>query len=619
VAVEAVDEVGSPTILATLTVIAAILPNAFVSGLSGPYMRPIPIAASAAMLFSLIAALAVTPWAAVRILGGAAGHFQRQGEDRLTRLYRRVMNPLLHHTAARYGFLALVATMLLGAISLVGFGFVKMKMLPFDNKSEFQVIIDMPEGTTLEETARVAGELAAIVRKQPEVVNVQMYAGIASPYNFNGLVRHYFLRRGSNVADIQVNLVGKSGRKLQSHDIAKRVREQLTPVARRSGARIKVAEVPPGPPVLETMVAEVYGPEQRGQIDIARQIHNIFEKTPGVVDVDWYVEDDQPKYSIRLDREKAALNGITDQNVAQLLRLASVGDSVGLLHAPEEKEDVPIAVRLARASRSDLERLKSLKLRARGDSLVALGEIAQIEGAIEDKSIYHKNLMPVTYVTADLAGVIEGPVYAMLKIAPEIERIQIQEGYRIEQYTASLPPTDTRYAVKWDGEWHITYEVFRDLGLAFAAVLILIYILIVGWFQSFVTPLVIMAAIPFSLVGILPAHGVLSAFFTATSMIGFIAGAGIVVRNSIILVDFIELRLKEGMALDDAVIDAGAVRFRPMMLTAAAVIAGSAIILFDPIFQGLAIALIAGEIASLALSRMTVPVVYYIVNRRRSR
>jgi multidrug efflux pump subunit AcrB len=617
VAVEAVDEVGNPTILATLTVIAAILPIAFVTGLSGPYMRPIPVGASAAV-FSLIVALVVTPWASVRMLGGATGHSRRETEDRLTRLYRRIMHPLLHHPAAGRGFLALVAALFLGSVALVGAGVVKVKMLPFDNKSEFQVIIDMPEGTTLEQTARVAGELAAVVRRQPEVVNVQTYAGIASPYNFNGLVRHYFLRRGSNVADIQVNLAGKSDRRLQSHDIAKRVREQLIPVARRSGARIKVAEVPPGPPVLETVVAEVYGPAQHGQIDIASQVRDVFERTPGMVDVDWYVEDDQPKYRISLDREKAALNSITDEDVARMLRLASVGDSVGLLHAPEEKEDVRIAVRLARASRSDLDRLKSLNLRGRGGSLVALGEIAQIEPMTEDKTIYHKNLMPVTYVTADLAGVIEGPVYAMLKVAPEIERIKIPEGYRVEQYTASLPPTDTRYAIKWDGEWHITYEVFRDLGLAFGAVLILIYILIVGWFQSFVTPLVIMAAIPFSLVGILPAHGVLSAFFTATSMVGFIAGAGIVVRNSIILVDFIELRLKQGMPLDKAVIDAGAVRFRPMMLTAAAVIAGSAVILFDPIFQGLAIALIAGEVASLALSRMTVPVVYYMVNRRRS-
>ena len=622
VAIEAVDEVGNPTILATLTVIAAILPNAFVGGLAGPYMRPIPIVGSVAMVFSLIVALVVTPWAAVRILGSAAGRPHREGEDRFTRFYRRVMDPLLHHTAARYGFLALVAMLLLGSIALVGVGFVKMKMLPFDNKSEFQVIIDMPEGTTLEETARVATELAAVVQKQPEVVNLQTYAGVASPYNFNGLVRHYFLRRGPNVADIQVNLVGKSLRKLQSHDIAKLVREQLIPVARRSGARIKIAEVPPGPPVLETMVAEVYGPAQQGQIQIARQVRNIFEKTAGVVDVDWYVEDDQPKHRILVDREKAALNGITDEDVAKVLRLASAGDSAGLLHAPNdkevEKEDVPIMVRLARARRSDLERLKSLKLRGRGGNLVALGEIAHIESAIEDKSIYHKNLMPVTYVTADLAGVIESPVYAMLKVGPEIERIQIPEGYRIEQFTAGLPPTDSRYALKWDGEWHITYEVFRDLGLAFCAVLILIYILIVGWFRSFVTPLVIMAAIPFSLVGILPAHGLLHAFFTATSMIGFITGAGIVVRNSIILVDFIELRLAQGVPLAQAVIDAGAVRFRPMMLTAAAVIVCSAVILFDPIFQGLAIALMAGEIASLTLSRLTVPVVYFIVNRGRA-
>jgi multidrug efflux pump subunit AcrB len=619
VAVEAVDEVGNPTILATLTVIAAILPIAFVTGLSGPYMRPIPIGASAAMVFSLFVALVVTPWVSVRIFGNSAAPAHREREDRLTSLYRRVMSPLLRNAVASYGFLTVVAVLLLGSIALVGAGFVKMKILPFDNKSEFQIIIDMPEGASLEETAHVAAELAAVVQKQPEVLNLQTYSGIASPYNFNGLVRHYFLRRGPNVADIQVNLVGKSERKLQSHEIAKRVREQLLPVAQRFGARIKVAEVPPGPPVLETMVAEVYGPSQRGQIEIARQIRSVFEKTPGLVDVDSYVEDDQPKYSIRLDREKAALNGITSQDAVRVLRMASAGETVGLLHVSDEKEDVPIVVRLARASRSDLERLKSLKLRGHGGSLVAFSEIARIDTEIEDKSIYHKNLMPVTYVTADLAGIIESPVYAMLKMGPEIERIRIPEGYRIEQYTAGLPSTDTRYALKWDGEWHITYEVFRDLGLAFGAVLILIYILIVGWFQSFVTPLVIMAAIPLSLVGILPAHGLLHAFFTATSMVGFIAGAGIVVRNSILLVDFVELRLKEGMPLEQAVIDAGAVRFRPMMLTAAAVIVGSAVILFDPIFQGLAIALMAGEIASLALSRMTVPVVYFMVNRRRSR
>jgi multidrug efflux pump subunit AcrB len=617
VAVEAVDEVGNPTILATLTVVAAILPMAFVGGLMGPYMRPIPIGASAAILFSLLVAFMVTPWAAVRILKSGSEHGTAEKEDRLTHLYRVVMGHLLHRPMLRWGFLLGVVLLLMGAMSLVYFQFVKVKMLPFDNKSEFQVIVDMPNGTTLEQTARVTELLARESSKQPEVVNLQTYAGTASPYNFNGLVRHYYLRRGSNVADIQVNLRPKSERRLQSHEIAKQVRERLVPIAVRYGARIKVAEVPPGPPVLETLVAEVYGPTQTGQIEIARQVRDLFRQTPGVVDVDWYVEDDQTEYRLLVDKQKAALHGISEEDIARTVQVASAGYQAGLLHAAAEKEDVPITVRLDRAARSDLDRLQDLKIQGRDGRLVALAELVRVEKHIADKSIYHKNLMPVTYVTADVAGSIESPFYAILKVGPRIDRIPIPEGYSIEQTTASQPSRTDRYALKWDGEMHITYEVFRDLGLAFAAVLILIYGLVVGWFQSFVTPLVIMAAIPFSLVGILPAHGLLGAFFTATSMIGFIAGAGIVVRNSIILVDFVELRLKEGMPLDQAVIDAGAVRFRPMVLTAAAVVVGAGVILFDPIFQGLAIALMAGEIASLALSRMTVPIVYFVVNRRR--
>jgi multidrug efflux pump subunit AcrB len=617
VAVEAVDEVGNPTILATLTVVAAILPMAFVGGLMGPYMRPIPIGASAAMVFSLLVALIVTPWAAVRILkpSHAASHGDR--EAFLTRAYRRVMGAILHRTPLRWGFLAGVVGLLLGSVSLFYFQFVKVKMLPFDNKSEFQVIVDMPDGTTLEETERVAGELARAAADQPEVINLQTYAGTASPFNFNGLVRHYYLRRGSNVADIQVNLLAKGDRKLQSHEIAKQVRLRLVPVAERFGARIKVAEVPPGPPVLETLVAEVYGPEQEGRIAIARQIRDLWKRTAGVVDVDWYVEDDQPEYRLAVDKEKAALNGISEDEIARTVQLASAGYQAGLLHADSEKEDVPLIVRLDRAGRSDMERIENVKLAGRAGRLVALGEVVKTERVTGEKSIYHKNLMPVTYVTGDVAGQMESPVYAILKLGPEMDKFRAPGGYSIEQHMAALPTDADRYSMKWDGEWQITYEVFRDLGLAFAVVLILIYALVVGWFQSFVTPLVIMAAIPFSLVGILPAHGLMHAFFTATSMIGFIAGAGIVVRNSIILVDFVELRLREGMALDAAVIDAGAVRFRPMLLTAAAVVVGAAIILFDPIFQGLAIALMAGEVASLGLSRMTVPIVYFIVNRRR--
>ncbi len=619
VAVEAVDEVGNPTILATLTVIAAILPMAFVSGLMGPYMRPIPVGSSAAMVFSLIVAFLVTPWAAIRILKKDSGHGHDHAEDRLTVLYRKVMDRLIHVPFYRYGFLALVTVLLLGSMSLVYVEFVKVKMLPFDNKSEFQVIIDMPEGTTLEETARVTRLLAERTFEQPEVVNVQTYVGTAAPYNFNGLVRHYFLRRGSNVADIQVNLTGKKERDLQSHDIAKKVRERLVPIARQYGARIKVAEVPPGPPVLQTLVAEIYGPAAEGREKLARQILKLFDETPGVVDADWYVEDPQPRQIWRVDRVKAALHGVSVDEVTKTMMAASSGLPAGLMHFEEAKEDIPIVVRLDRATRSDLERLRSLRIMGRAGNLVPLSEIVTVEQTTSEKNIYHKNLMPVTYVTADVAGIMESPVYAILALGPKIARLDIGQGYEIEQYTARQPGDESRYAMKWDGEWHITYEVFRDLGIAFAAVLVLIYVLVVGWFESFLTPIIIMAAIPFSLVGILPAHGLMNAFFTATSMIGFIAGAGIVVRNSIILVDFIELRLKEGMPLDQAVIDAGAVRFRPMMLTAAAVVVGSAVILFDPIFQGLAIALMAGEIASLLLSRVTVPIVYYIFHLRGSK
>jgi multidrug efflux pump subunit AcrB len=618
IAVDAVDEVGNPTILATFAVIAAILPMAFVRGLMGPYMRPIPVGATAAMVFSLLVAFIVTPWASVRLLSreGTASH---GGEGWTTRLYRQSMDRLLHRPLWRYGFLFGVIVLLLGAMSLFAFKVVKVKMLPFDNKSEFQVVIDMPEGTTLEETAAVTREIAETLARVEEVVNYQMYVGTSSPYNFNGLVRHYFLRRGPNEADVQVNLVPKGDRKAQSHDIAKRVRPQVLAVAARHGARVKVAEVPPGPPVLQTLVAEVYGPDYRGQIEVARRILEIFEKSEGVVDVDWYVEDDQPKHRFVVDQEKAALNGVTAEQVAATLTLAVEGMEVGLLHQPREQEDVPILLRFSRADRSRIESLKQIKVSGSQGNLVPLGEVVRVEEETAEKNIFHKNLMPVVYVTADVAGKVESPVYAILSINKSLDKLTMPGGYRMARYVASQPATEEKFSMKWDGEWHITYEVFRDLGLAFAAVLVLIYILVVGWFQSFRTPITIMAAIPFSLVGIIPAHGLMGAFFTATSMIGFIAGAGIVVRNSIILVDFVELRLAQGMPLDQAVIDAGAVRFRPMMLTAAAVIVGASVILFDPIFQGLAISLMAGEVASLLLSRMTVPVLYFLSERRKHR
>ena len=617
VAVEAVDEVGNPTILATFAVIAAILPMAFVSGLMGPYMRPIPVGASAAMIFSLIVAFIVTPWASLRLLrrtpGGKDAHSK---EGWTTKLYRRTMQRLIHIPLYRYGFLLGVVFLLLVSLSLFFFKLVTVKMLPFDNKSEFQVVIDMPEGATLEDTTAAAQEIGLFLSTVPEVVNLQMYVGTSSPYNFNGLVRHYFLRQAPHEADIQVNLVGKEHRTRQSHPLAKAVRPEIQQIAARHGANVKVAEVPPGPPVLQTLVAEIYGPNSERRLQVAREVQRIFEETEGVVDVDSYIESDQVKYRFEIRKEKAALSGVSAQQISSTLRLAVDGFSVGLLHVPQEKEDVDIVLRFPAENRSSLSDLLEIDVEGESGNLVPLGELVQVEEVVQDKSIYHKNLKPVVYVTGDVAGSEESPVYAIMELTDRVSSLEIPEGYEIEQYTSEQPFLTDRLAVKWDGEWHITFEVFRDMGLAFAVVLVLIYILVVGWFESMITPFVIMAAIPFSLVGILPAHWMMGAFFTATSMIGFIAGAGIVVRNSIILVDFIELRLKEGMPLEDAVVDAGAVRFRPMMLTAAAVIVGASVILFDPIFQGLAISLMAGEVASLLLSRMAVPILYFLAGRR---
>jgi len=468
----------------------------------------------------------------------------------------------------------------------------------------------------LEHTASAAMEMGEYLRTVNEVTDYQIHVGTSGPFNFNGLVRHYYLRRGPNLADIQVNLVEKGHRTQQSHAIAKRVRPVLKKIADRYNARVKIAEVPPGPPVLSTLVAEIYGPDYKRQQEIAENVMKIFQDTPGVVDVDWFMEEDQPRYYLEVDKEKAALHGVSVAQITKTLELAVSGRQVGLLHQPLEKEDVPIILRLPLPARAGIQRLEAVKIASADGSLVPLSALIRTRKTDVDRSIYHKNLMPVVYVIGDVAGEKESPVYAILEMRKKINAITIPEGYKITQHTAKIPQSDRKYAMKWDGEWHITYEVFRDLGIAFGVVLVLIFVLVVGWFQSFTTPLVIMAAIPFSLIGILPAHGMLGAFFTATSMIGFIAGAGIVVRNSIILVDFIELRLKEGMPLSQAVVDAGAVRFRPMMLTAAAVVVGASVILFDPIFQGLAISLMAGEVASLLFSRMTVPILYFLDKRR---
>ena len=645
IAVEAVDEVGNPTILATWAVIAAVLPMAFVSGLMGPYMRPIPIGSSAAMLFSLLVAFAVTPWAALKVL---RGHFPRNSaspsfvdaplteeeeaaeeampDTAFTRLYQRAMRPLIRRRAWRWTFLSLVAAATLGAVGLAGLGIVKVKMLPFDNKSEFQVIINMPEGSTLEQTARVAREMAASVSTEPEVRDYQVYVGTASPFNFNGLVRHYFMRRGSNVADLQVNLLPKGERRAQSHDIARRIRPRLAAIAQSYRAAIAIAEVPPGPPVLQTIVAEVYGPSEESRLKLAATVREVFRATGGVVDIDWYVEALQPKAVLHVDRDKAALQGISEESISRTVQMATQGYAVTLLHAPNEREPVNVVMELPRAFRARTNDLLALPVRSETDPqapLVPIRELVTVEETRGERNIYHKNLKNVTYVTADVAGVVESPIYAIFAMNRELARLNGRDfggtRQKIQIYNATMPSDDREPAMKWDGEWQVTIEVFRDLGLAFVAVCILIYMLMVGWFKNYATPLIVMTVIPFSLVGIMPAHAALGAFFTATSMIGFMAGAGIVVRNSIILVDFIELRLARGRPLADACVESGAVRFRPMMLTALAVVVGGLVILSDPIFQGLAISLLFGAIASLVISPIAVPVIYYMTHARRGR
>ncbi len=625
-AVKAVDEIGNPTVLATFAVIASILPMGFVGGLMGPYMRPIPVGASMAMLFSMLIAFIVTPYFAYRFMRkeargsgpGAHGGDGGDADSKLTAFYRHWMGRLIHEKRLRYGFLAAVALLLILSCSLILFQGVTVKMLPFDNKNELQVIVDAPDGTPLEQTARMVREMGDALRKVPEVTDFQMYIGSSAPFNFNGLVRHYYLRKGSNLADIQVNLLPKDRRKDQSHDIAKRIRPLLKSVADRYGARVKVAEIPPGPPVLATLVAEIYGPDDAKRADVAARVKAILAKTRGIVDVDWYREDDRPKASLEVDREKAALSGVAVEDVARTLAIALGGENVGMLHQGREKEPVAINLRLPVGQRGSLADLATVNVSgSRG--VVPLSQLVREVTSSGDKTLYRKNLKNVVYVTADVAGEIEAPVYAILKVQKDIAAIPTPDGARIEVLASRQPWSEEHMGMKWDGEWHITYEVFRDLGIAFAAVMVLIYILVVAWFRDFTTPLVIMAPIPLTLIGILPGHALFGAFFTATSMIGFIALAGIIVRNSIILIDFAEMKRREGMALDEAIIEAGAVRFRPMLLTAAAVVVGSFVIVFDPIFQGLAIAMMCGEIASTTLSRVTIPILYYLVQSWKER
>ncbi|MDX1672374.1 MAG: efflux RND transporter permease subunit [Balneolaceae bacterium] len=622
-AIASINEVGNPTILATFTVIAAVLPMAFVSGLMGPYMSPMPIGASLAMIFSLLVALVITPWLAFKFLKHESEKKDREGthkeynleETMLYRFYEKAMRPLLDDVKKRWVFIGGVTVLLFGSLLLFYFKMVEVKMLPFDNKNEMQVVIDMQEGTTLERTNAVAREIALALKDVPEVKNYQVYAGESSPINFNGLVRHYDLRSGANVADIQLNLVSKEERSDQSHAIAKRIRPLVDKVARKYNANAKVVEVPPGPPVLSTLVAEIYGPDYGEQKEIGRAVMDIFYEVEGVVDVDWMTEAPQEEYQLVVNREKAALTGIATQQLVQAVEMVVEGSDISQLHQVDDVNPVPIRLKMPEQDRSGIDELQKIYLSGAGGEMIPLADLVNVTRQYQEQSIHRKNQRRVVYVTADVAGTIESPIYAILDISGELQELPVPAGYTLEEHYRSQPFLQENFALKWDGEWHITYQVFRDLGAAFAIVLIIIYMLIVGWFQDFKVPVVMMIAIPLSLVGILLGHWMLGAFFTATSMIGMIALAGIMVRNSVLLVDFVKIRRDDGVPLRQAVIESGAVRTRPILLTAGTVVIGATVILFDPIFQGLAISLMGGAIASTALTLLMVPLIYYMTEK----
>jgi len=616
-ALRAVDEVGNPTILATITVIAAILPMAFVSGMMGPYMLPIPVGASAAMVLSLGAAFIVSPWMFALILKNwpPKTHCARPALSPADRAYVRLMKWLFSGKTALYGSLAATLGLVILSAALVLAGKVKIKMLPFDNKNEFQVILNMPENSSYALTKRAVDELAQYLRTLPEAVDVETYAGLSGPYNFNGLVRHYFMRGRPYQADIQVNLAGKNLRKRQSHEIASAARPRLKEIADKYGARLQVAEVPPGPPVLSTLVVEIYNEDEARRNALVGDIKKLLSGSPGIVDVDSYLPSPQGLVRLGVDRQKATLNGLSSSEITKTAYMALSGSDIGLAHVTGENEPVAINLRLPPGGRKSLAALDSLKLYSVNGTPLALASLVKPQTTEAALPRYQKNLQKVSYVTAEVSGAIESPIYAILDLRGKIDALASGKGIHIDQYYARQPDiSGGKTAIKWDGEWQVTYEVFRDMGISFAIVLLLIYVIVVAWFGSFVTPLIIMAPIPLTLIGVLPGHWLMGSFFTATSMIGFIAGAGIVVRNSIILVDFIELRIKEGAPVGQAGIDAGLARFRPMLLTAAAVVVAGGVILFDPIFQGLAISLIGGAIASTILSRTSVPALYNLVH-----
>ncbi|MFK5971839.1 MAG: efflux RND transporter permease subunit [Flavobacteriaceae bacterium] len=621
-AIYAINEVGNPTILATFTVIASVLPMAFVSGMMGPYMSPMPIGASIAMILSLFVALTITPYLGVIFLRekskkGAAEKVQKPLEETfIYKMYDKYERPLIENKTKRWLFLGITFLLLVGSIAMFFTKAVAVKMLPFDNKNEFQVIIDMPEGNTLERTAVVTQEIAQYLATRPEIVTYQSYVGTSAPITFNGLVRHYDLRGGSNMADIQVNLIDKDERSIQSHGIAKLLRPEIQKIASKYNANVKLIEVPPGPPVLSTIVAEIYGPDYDTQIDVANQLKNILKNTEDVVDIDWMVEADQIEYEFIIDKEKAMLYGVTPQQIAYTMNMALSNRAITTLYDENASSQVGLILALDEKEKSTISDIAQLKVKSQQGNLITIGDLVDIKTTTRAKSIYRKNQKRVVYVMADMAGKLESPVYAILGMADKLKDIELPKGYKLDELYMEQPKYEDNYTVKWDGEWQITLEVFRDLGIAFMGAIIIIYILIVGWFQNFKAPIVMMVAIPLSLIGIVLGHWIMGAFFTATSFIGMIALAGIMVRNSVLLIDFINLRLADGVSLKQAVIEAGAVRTTPILLTAGTVVIGAFVILFDPIFQGLAISLMGGTIVSTVLTLLVVPLVYYMIERK---
>lgn len=616
----AVDEVGGPTILATFTVIAALLPMAFVSGLMGPYMSPIPINASMGMLISLAVAYVVTPWMTGKMLGKVDfSHHTHADNNKLHGFFSRIMSPFLDEQRGgkrRTTLFAAITLLIVLSVSLAGFKLVVLKMLPFDNKSEFQVILDMPEGTSLEQTSRVLNEMADYLGKVEEVTDYQIYAGTAAPINFNGLVRQYYLREGANVGDIQVNLTDAHGRDRQSHAIALDVRPGLQAIAKRHNANVKVVEVPPGPPVMSPIVAEVYGLDYAGQIDVAKQIRGVFQQTDDIVDIDDSVEYPQKRLVVQVDRSKAALLGVSQDAIAAAVDTVLRGEDVVFLHGKGIKYAVPIRVEFPVALKDKMDSVLALRVRSQSGELVPMSELVTVQETTREHSIYHKDLLPVVYVTGDMAGSTDSPLYGMFGIFSGIRDLSVY-GNDIRQHFIAQPDDPYLYGMKWDGEWQVTYETFRDMGIAYAVGMILIYLLIVAQFRSYMVPLVIMSPIPLTIIGVMPGHALLGAQFTATSMIGMIALAGIIVRNSILLVDFINEQVRGGMALKEAVINSSAVRAKPIALTALAAIVGAFFIIDDPIFGGLAVSLIFGILVSTVLTLVLIPLMYYLYARNR--